>query len=76
MRVLPFALLAIMFAAASRAFPTSLRNIVREVRSTSVIRMVHIEKKLEELGIELPPAPTPKVSRSNMPDFHRSCSSL
>jgi enamine deaminase RidA (YjgF/YER057c/UK114 family) len=24
--------------------------------------MIHIEKKLEELGIELPPAPTPKAN--------------
>ena len=25
-------------------------------------RLVHIEKRLEELGIELPPAPTPKAN--------------
>lgn len=54
--------LVIMFASISRAFPSSsLRKSSARVSSSS-IRMVHIEKKLQELGIELPPAPTPKAN--------------
>lgn len=43
---------------------TMLSRTVRLARSIGhrQCRLVHVEKKLEELGIELPPAPTPKAN--------------
>lgn len=48
-----------MMFVASRA--CSLRTSCR-LAGSSCVRRVHIEKKLEELGIVLPPAPTPKAN--------------
>jgi enamine deaminase RidA (YjgF/YER057c/UK114 family) len=45
---------------ASRACRTTSYLVARS--SSSCVRMLHVEKKLEELGIELPPAPTPKAN--------------
>lgn len=50
-----------MFAVSSRTFVPALRNASRRIRPSND-RTIHVERRLEELGIELPPAPTPKAN--------------
>ena len=48
--------LSTMMLAAVRASSSSLRS------TRAAVRWIHVEKQMEEKGIELPPAPTPKAN--------------